>query len=129
MKKLLPLALCCVAFHTGPLFAGTEDWVRRAGNAAGSLAAGNYEGAVNNSIPGANFQAGNRTSVYLNANSVGLNQPLLPYRQAGPWGYGANYNANAGMNFQGQPNFNQSANVDTGTKYFRNTSSFSPDYN
>ncbi len=128
MKKLLYLAGLGTLLNASVLCAGTEEWVSRAGNAAQSMASGNYEGAVYNSIPGANFQTGRGTSVYLNANSVGLNQPILPYRQAGPLGYGANYNANAGINFQGRPNLNQSANVNTGTKYFHNTSSFSPDY-
>ncbi len=111
------------------LFANADEWLGRASNAAQSMATGNYEGAVYNAVPGANFQAGNQTQLYLNANSVGLRQPVIPYQQAGPWGYGADYNANAGMNFRGQTNFNQSANMSTGTKYFRNASSFSPDYN
>lgn len=128
MKKLLALVFCAMGFHAGSLSAGTEEWVRRAGNTAGSLASGNYEGAVYNSIPGANFQTGTRAQVYLNANSVGLRQPIIPYHRAGPLGYGANYNANTNFNLHSRPNFNQSANVDAGTKYFRNTSSFSPDY-
>jgi hypothetical protein len=128
MKKLALLIILASSFSRS-VFAGTDEWVGRAANAAGSLASGNYESAAYNAIPGANFQAGKQTQLYLNANSVGLRQPIIPYRQAGPLGYGANYNANTNFNLHNRPNFNQSANVDTGTKYFRNTSSFSPDYN
>ena len=120
MKTIFFLVIFVILISSADMTfaASTEDLVQRVGQAANNVARGDVNGAVNSAISGQGFNIGNQGRVNVGVTGASL------YQQVPPIG---SYNANAYLNPGGRPAANQNFNVNTGTRYVRNTTSFSLD--
>jgi hypothetical protein len=126
MRNVYFLFLLVYALSGGMVLAGSEEWVRKAGDAAGSLARGDVNSAVYNALPTANVPLKNKSQVSLSARQIGFHQPILPTQKISgtPFSLSSGYNASVPVTTH-RPNIGQNVNVGLNSPYVQNNTTFS----
>ena len=125
MKQLviLFLMLCSTAVQA---HAGSADqWAKKSVYVLDSLMKRNPQGAVQQAVGNHGIKLSRQTRVHANAHNVGLRQNIPGVNKLSRH-LNTGYNANVPIRFDQRPKVSHSANLNTRSKYFSNTTSFSP---